>query len=241
MYKLNPSGAERWVTCHGSVYLSTKVPKPPESVYAREGTVAADVAEHYVQGDERFRWPEEVTSEMREVGQEWAAHLSSLAEISGGVCAPEVKIKLPKIFGGGSGRADGLVLSDSMLAVADLKFGRTEVEAYKNRQLVAYAGGFLANPVHRGIARKRRALRLEIFQPRRGGWKTWEIGPDELEEQWDELVYAAEEIQVGSRQLEASEEGCRWCPAKAFCPLLNESVTTLFKEATDDSRGGGQA
>ena len=43
--KLSPSAAARWINCPGSIRLSEKVPPPPSSDYADEGTLAHAVAE----------------------------------------------------------------------------------------------------------------------------------------------------------------------------------------------------
>ncbi len=47
---IGPSSAKRWRNCPGSVGLSAKLPKPPTSEAAAEGTVAHSLAEEYVTG-----------------------------------------------------------------------------------------------------------------------------------------------------------------------------------------------
>ena len=110
---------------------------------------------------------------------------------------------------------DALILSDGILHVIDLKYGRgVKVDAEENDQLRIYALGALdlfgfLYPIH--------TIRMSIFQPRLANCCTWEVSREEIEK-WATLVLkpAADLAWCGKGDYKAGAH-CQFCKAKAKC------------------------
>jgi hypothetical protein len=79
--KLSPSGAERWMTCPGSIVLSEGMPNP-DSTFAAEGTKAHELAECWLKGvnptDKWFLTPE--AGQMRDYVNMYVSYVRDLVE-----------------------------------------------------------------------------------------------------------------------------------------------------------------
>jgi hypothetical protein len=114
-----------------------------------------------------------------------------------------------------SGTCDALIISDGVLHIIDLKYGRgVKVDAEENDQLRIYALGALKmfSPLY-DIS----VVRMSIFQPRLANCSTWEVFRESIE-QWAEetLKPAADLAWSGNGNYKAGEH-CRFCKAKAEC------------------------
>lgn len=121
-----------------------------------------------------------------------------------------------------------------VLDVLDYKSGRVEVVAEKNTQLLSYAIGLMdARELWDDVVR----VRLGILQPFVGGFRGheptwWEVGVEELRRYKQELGWLAQEAReplVRSRLI-PGEKQCRFCPAKAFCPAIEEEARKALGE-----------
>lgn len=116
--------------------------------------------------------------------------------------------------------------------VADLKFGRgVEVYAEKNKQMQLYALGAYHQFAPVGDFGK---FSMAIHQPRRNHHDEWETSIEDILAFADQAKEAAAlsfkvlELRKAGKDigsyLSPTEEGCRFCKAKAACPKLREHV-----------------
>jgi len=214
---LSPSSSHRWIKCAPSARLTEYYPDA-RSGYADEGTQAHTLAEAKL----RYRLgrsdapPNCNDIEMDEHTDDY---VTFVMEQMDGLGDPKVyaeqRVDCSKWVPECSGTCDALILSDGILHVIDLKYGRgVKVDAEDNDQLRIYALGALdlfdfLYPIY--------TIRMSIFQPRLGNCSTWEVSREELE-QWAELVLkpAAERAWRGEGDFEAGAH-CQFCKAKAEC------------------------
>ena len=214
---LSPSSSHRWIKCAPSARLTEHYPDT-RSGYADEGTQAHAVAEAKL----RYRIgrsnapPSCDDVEMDEHTDDYVAFVM---EQLGGLSDPKVyveqRVDCSKWVPECSGTCDALILSDGILHVIDLKYGRgVKVDAEDNDQLRIYALGALEMfdflyPIH--------TIRMSIFQPRLSNCCTWEVSREEIEK-WATLVLkpAADLAWCGKGDYKAGNH-CQFCKAKAEC------------------------
>lgn len=243
--RLGPSGYKRWSTCPGSVSLSKQFPDET-SEYAAEGTAA-----HWVR-EQCLLTGKDVTDFVGdkvkadgyefEVQPEWVNWLQPgidrLREAPGKLYV-EQRVSLEAWVEGEFGTVDGLVISDELIIVDDLKFGRgVAVNAERNGQLMIYALGAWEN-IARHLTDGTEFL-LRIDQPRvPGGGSEWRCTLDEL------LLFAEHEYAPAARAtldpdapLNPSIDACQFCKAATHfaCPALHRFMADLLGFEFDDWR-----
>ena len=249
---LSPSGADRWMSCVGSVALVKDLPEESNS-YSDEGTdyhILAAVcldegtnAEEYV--GHHLESGALVTEENAAYVQEYVDAVRSYAE--GGTLLVEERVPIGHLTGeeGAEGTSDAVILrTDHELVVCDLKFGRgVTVLPEGNRQLMIYALGVLEK--HQ-LVDDFETVQLVISQPRAGGTHEWVCSVIELQAFAEEVKRFASQIMTtlklaattpGGRvdlPLTPSEKACRFCKAKAICPALLEAVDAAASVGFDD-------
>jgi len=214
---LSPSSSHRWIKCAPSARLTEHYPDA-RSGYADEGTQAHAVAEAKL----RYRLgrsdapPNCNDIEMDEHTDDYVAFVMEQLE---GLRDPKVyaeqRVDCSKWVPECSGTCDALILSDGILHVIDLKYGRgVKVDAEDNDQLRIYALGALEMF---GFLYSIHTIRMSIFQPRLSNCSTCEVSREELE-QWAEQVLkpAAELAWCGNGDFKAGAH-CQFCKAKAEC------------------------
>ncbi len=196
-------------------------------------------------GDDEFKsvtW----NADMQECGQEYVDYVRSL---DGDNLWVEQRVSFAEPLGipadadDGFGTADAIVAKGTELIVGDLKTGRgVDVDATDNPQLKCYALGALE--LLNGLAGDFDTVRLVIVQPRAGGVKEWVTSVTDLYA-WARAEGAAAVIRVSLAQLNAGNRGneasnweevflspgeaqCKFCPAKATCPALRDSVANAL-------------
>ena len=156
------------------------------------------------------------------------------------------------------GTADCVVIADDVLHIIDFKYGAgVKVEAKANAQLAVYALAALEALDPDGMLYGVTKVKLHIVQPRMDNIDAWEIERSALEtcfalrirraaERALKLVAHPEELRVGYPFLpkegtpaggdfaEPSDNICRFCRAKAVCPILQKiTVETLEQDFED--------
>lgn len=149
---------------------------------------------------------------------------------AGGILMAEQRVSIAHLTGEAEaeGTSDAVVTLPGELQVHDLKYGMgVKVSAIRNRQLMIYALGVLAEQdfVYGPFER----VRLVVHQPRLDWLSEWDCTLEELVNFGYGVSIAAGhalEIYHGNAvaQLVPSEDGCRWCKAKATCPALAQFV-----------------
>lgn len=234
---LSASGASRWINCPPSARLTEHLPSK-QSTYADEGTVAHEYAEIKLtrrltkcnsadrkrldDQEEKIKKNKYYNAEM-EAYVQWYVDLveESFLDAKGrsdsedATVLLEAKLDLTEWIPDGFGTSDVTIISDGVLEVIDLKYGKgVPVSAINNSQLRLYALGALSEF---GWMYDIHTVRMTIIQPRLDSVSTDEISVEELNE-WAESVVkpAASLAYAGEGEYKAGDH-CRWCLAKGNC------------------------
>ena len=234
---LSASGASRWINCPPSARL-TEGMADKWSAYADEGTAAHEYAEIKLTrrltkcnsaDRERLDKQAEALKTNRYYNAEMEACIQQYADLveerflearsrsdsEDATVLLEAKLDLTEWVPDGFGTSDVTIISDGVLEVIDLKYGKgVPVSAINNSQLRLYALGALAEF---GWMYDIHMVRMTIIQPRLDSVSTDEISVEELNE-WAESVVkpAASLAYAGEGEYKAGDH-CRWCLAKGNC------------------------
>ena len=248
---LSPSGADRWMTCPGSIALTKDLPDTTSPASA-EGTnyheLGAMCLEEGTNADEyighQFEDGVIITEENTAFVQEYVDAVRVYA--TQGTLLVEETVPIQQLTGevDAQGTSDAVVLGTHReLIVVDLKFGYGKVAVEQNRQLMIYALGVLEK--HQAVDDFDTA-RLVICQPRNGGTQEWVCSISELRAFGEEVTRTATQIlttlklgeaNAGARvslPLVPSEKACHFCKARAICPALEKAVTEAATEGFAD-------
>jgi len=198
-----PSSAATWLECSFSARNSVpEAPKPLKTqLAADEGTrghelLALAVAEH--------AFPDDVDSKAEAV----ALGVDFVQRLEPGELYTELKVELAHECGG---TTDLFNDHPNIATVVDYKFGKWDVDAYHNKQMLTYAAALLNQC-------EAEWWRLVIFQPN---------GLDETPfKQW--VAHRSEVIahrgrvlrQIADRSAPRPGPWCRWCNAFQQCPAM---------------------
>lgn len=257
--KLAPSGASRWMPCPGSIALCAKVPTPPTSDYAKEGTAAHKLAaDSFVPNGildpgtligntiaaegKKFTVDEDMVEAVQ-------VYLDAVrGDLKG--CSKEYTLGVEKPFNLSwlckdmFGTVD-LVIYDPQtkrLTVYDYKHGQgTRVDVEWNPQLLIYALGALYEawdvdemlPVTAFVE----IVEIVIVQPRMehedGYVRRWEISTADL------LYWGLQVLKPSALRTEAPDakllagDHCKFCDAGAVCPEKAKQACVLAKTDFD--------
>lgn len=234
---LSASGASQWINCPPSARL-TEGMADKWSAYADEGTAAHEYAEIKLTrrltkcnsaDRERLDKQAEALKTNRYYNAEMEACIQQYADLveerflearsrsdsEDATVLLEAKLDLTEWVPDGFGTSDVTIISDGVLEVIDLKYGKgVPVSAINNSQLRLYALGALSEF---GWMYDIHTVRMTIIQPRLDSVSTDEISVEELNE-WAESVVkpAASLAYAGEGEYKAGDH-CRWCLAKGNC------------------------
>lgn len=232
-----PSGADRYVPCPASVGHCLSMPVKESSIYAKEGTQDHESVNWALERSstqglrkkfpylaveyERYEWVLAAYDEVMRLLDDCSANTEVAYEVSGSL----------KTFGleEVAGTADVRIIDwDRQLAIIpDFKFGRNvKVNAFRNRQLMCYAGIALGYP----SAIKR--VEVGIIQPPLDHYDYWELTYDKLTEFiFGELTKAVTDAWSEKPSYGPSDKACRWCDYKTLCPARHGSNLDKAKAA----------
>lgn len=257
--RLGPSGWKQWSTCPGSKQLEDQLVEQglmpdTSSEHSAEGTAMHWVREQcLLTGRDAHEYiGHKVASDgyTFEVNQEWVHWLQpgiDRIREEGGELFVEQRLSLETWAEGEFGTVDCLIIpddDDGVVVVDDFKGGRgVIVPAKRNGQLMQYALSAWDNIVrHRSKATR---FKLRIDQPRapeKGD--EWECTlEDLLRFAEDEYVPAVEATKDPDAPLQASPDGCQFCPVQkaGLCGELNRYVLNLLGLTLEDLNSGGLA
>ena len=143
---LSPSASHRWLNCPPSARLTEDYPDAG-SDYAAEGTLAHSVAECKLRYRLGLSAPPPVcdNTEMDEYTDDYVNFvLEQMAELRDPKVYVEQRVDCSRYVPECKGTCDALIISDGVLHIIDLKYGRgVPVDAVGNDQLRIYALGAL--------------------------------------------------------------------------------------------------
>lgn len=234
------SGAERWLGCPGSIKLSAKAPKQPESKWAKEGTEAHKVLETMLicgqqtvtRNDEMYAHAKTAFTWIKNRQRELDAHLLVEHKVDSS------PFTCPDQFG----TLDAAIVQEfGTLVVVDYKYGAgipvdpSGVDGNGNPQLVYYALA-LSHAYDHNFS----DVELVVIQPRAhhedGPIRTHKMSMEELL-QWEHVF--KEGVYETKMKDPALIPGkwCRFCPAAVICPALKNQSLKEAQVVFDDQVG----
>lgn len=251
---LSASGASRWLNCTPSARLEEKFqesnPMPLESDYAAEGTLAHEFGEVnlrlrnkeitstvYVAETKKLRAHKLYSPEMDgEVEKYVTAVMEAFAVAKNKT--PDAKLLIEQhldfshIVEKGFGTGDACVISDGVLDIMDLKYGKgIVVDATENEQLMLYGIGALRKL---DMSYDIETVRLTIIQPRLDWISSWEISAEALRTWGEEFVKPKAVSAYSGEGEQLPGDHCKWCKVKPMCKALAEMNMDLVKHDFQD-------
>ena len=253
----SPSALHRLMRCPGSAVLCKSVPEKSSS-YAEEGTLFHSVMEYilksklgeqvtnkwirmYIETYSTIVLEKEATDEMVDCVQD-AVEWFNLNFINASQIIAETRLPMyysDKDFG----TADVIVLFDDKLVIVDWKYGKgVDVSPNNNPQLISYAVSALKYLSSQHIdIRKFKEIETIIYQPRiytGDTVKSYKYTMQELVQQSKIIKEAVDKVyalysksansKIVKENLSASDEACKFCPAKMICKAYAKQGTELL-------------
>lgn len=246
---LSPSSSKMWMSCPPSARLNERLSErmgEQSSPFAAEGTKAHALAELKLRKEmgevNDFLYSKErealgvIDKEMDDKTDDYSDIVLSEFYAAQKFCADaklfvEVRLTMdewaPKCFG----TSDAVVVSDEMLVVMDLKYGKgVPVSAVGNPQARLYALGAAKEYSERlGGLYSFEKVKTMIIQPRLDSVTEEELTMDELLQWGEELKPAARLAWEGKGEFKVGDH-CRFCAAKPVCTARAAEAMRLFEQ-----------
>jgi len=220
------STAKRVINCPGSVALVAQMPPKPSSVYADTGTLLHNVIADVLDGkataqDFLGAVHADVTLDQDLIDNKLLPALAALNEIDPDrqmEFETEVVVGFGDLLPGVFGSADIVGRIGDTAYIVDWKFGDgVAVDVEENSQLMFYAAAAMRTPAAQWAFEGATKVELVIVQP--PYVKRWETTPRRIQLFEKELMQAVKVAQRPDAPL-AQGDWCRWCAAKAICPIM---------------------
>lgn len=224
---LSASGAARWMNCPPSARLEETLPAGPASGFAKEGTQAHAMAEKKLRAFLLGGMPilENADPEMNRFTDEYVSYVIGLYRERQSCLLIEERVDFSRWVPEGFGTADTIILSDGVMDIIDLKYGKgIPVYADESPQLLLYAAGALNQY---GLLYDIQTVRCHIVQPRLNNFSSITLKVEELETYMDEEIKPkAEAAWLGKGEFHAGS-WCRFCRAKGSCKARAAQLTDI--------------
>lgn len=244
---LSPSSAKRWIHCTPSALLA-EAAGSKTSVYAEEGTLAHEIAEHaliqYLEGvydpiideelpikDEHLKNPLfsiDMANYIRDycdyvIGENYemqkADRLSKMFL--------ERRVDITDYAPDSFGSVDVTLVSDKTIHIIDLKYGAgVKVLADHNEQMMLYALGTLKAAMSPNITK----IRMTIAQVRLDHYDTFEMSKGELLDWAEKVLKPAAKAAIQGKGKQVIGSWCGFCPVKAQCRAQRDAILADFDE-----------
>lgn len=247
---MSPSSSERWLNCTPSARLAEEAGSKT-SEYAEEGTTAHELAEYalkswiygtfYPECDD-LPVPQEIASnkyyseEMKEAILRYVDFVTGeFYEMQkgpfGGPVATylEEKLDISKYAPDSFGSADVSLVSEQIVHIIDLKYGKGVKVPAESPQFKMYALGVLAK--FGGPKVKR--VRMSVAQPRLNHYDTIEMGVSDLLEWAEEVLKPKAKLAYEGKGEQVVGSWCQFCPVKATCRAQRNEIMRDFEDHPD--------
>ena len=244
---LSPSSAKRWIHCTPSALLA-EAAGSKSSIYAEEGTLAHEIAEHaltqYLEGiydpiidealpikDEHLKNPLfsiDMANYIRDycdyvIGENYEMQKAD------GKCRMylERKVDITDFAPDSFGSVDVTQASDKTIHIIDLKYGAgVKVYAYMNEQMLMYALGTLKRMETDHIEK----ILMTIAQVRLGHYDTFEMSKKDLLAWAEKVLKPAAKAAIQGKGKQVIGSWCGFCPVKAQCRAQRDAILADFDE-----------
>ena len=237
--KLSASGAKKWLNCPLSVMLESKMPKT-ESVYAEEGTKAHALSELKLKRNLNLISKDTYDSELNkldvcpEMDRYTDYYCDAVLEIvhkydrNYSMVKLEERVDFSPWVIKGFGTSDVIVISDNIIEIIDLKYGKgVLVSAENNPQLMLYALGVLNDY---GYLYNIEKVIMTIVQPRLDNISSFSISIPELLEWGQDVKVKAIKAYNGEGECVVGNhcDEC-FCRARAICKAYADEKLEIAK------------
>lgn len=233
--KLSASGSSRWLSCPGSVKAEESYKDHPNAA-AQEGTLAHELAEKCLKSGmstEQSVGDNGISQQMGDYVQDYVDYVESFECDDRYI---EQRVDFSNVVPDGYGTADAIIINEDSIRVIDLKYGQgVTVDAHENMQGFLYCVGAVQEF---GWISEFKTFIVDIYQPRKGNFQTWEFDREYLEEKSEWVSKQAKLALSNDAPRIPSNKACQWCKAKADCPALfkhTQEITTVEFEQLDDN------
>lgn len=247
---LSPSSSERWLNCTPSARLAEEAGSKT-SEYSEEGTTAHELAEYalkswiygtfYPECDD-LPVPQEIASnkyyseEMKEAILRYVDFVTGeFYEMQkgpfGGPVATylEEKLDISKYAPDSFGSADVSLVSEQIVHIIDLKYGKGVKVPAESPQFKMYALGVLTK--FGGPKVKR--VRMSVAQPRLNHYDTIEMGVSDLLEWAEGVLKPKAKLAYEGKGEQVVGSWCQFCPVKATCRAQRNEIMRDFEDHPD--------
>lgn len=244
---LSPSSAKRWIHCTPSALLA-EAAGSKSSVYAEEGTLAHEIAEHaltqYLEGiydpiidealpikDEHLKNPL-FSVDMANYICDYCDYVIGEGyemQKQDGTCQMflERKVDITDYAPDSFGSVDVTLVSDKTIHIIDLKYGAgVKVTADHNEQMMLYALGALKAAASKDITN----IRMTIAQVRLDHYDTFEMSKGELLDWAEKVLKPAAKAAIQGKGKQVIGSWCGFCPVKAQCRAQRDAILADFDE-----------
>jgi len=242
--KLSASGSKRWMNCTPSPQLEEEF-EDEQSIFAAEGTLAHEIGEEMLKCAlgrikestlkrklSTFRKHELYSNEMPDYLEMYVdcvveRYHEAIARDSTAFVMLEERLDYSEYAPGGFGTGDTVIISDEVLEVIDLKYGKgVKVEAEDNSQMRLYGLGALEAY---GFLYDIKKVRMTISQPRLDHIDTEELTVEELLE-WAETEVKPKALLADKGEGEfVAGSWCKFCKVRFVCRARAEHNLELAK------------
>ena len=244
---LSPSSAKRWINCTPSALLA-EAEGSKSSVYAEEGTLAHEIAEHaltqYLEGmydpiiddaiplkDEHLKNPL-FSIDMANYIRDYCDYVIAEIYETDKVDWPtkvflERKVDITDYAPDSFGSVDVTLESSHTIHIIDLKYGAgVKVYADMNEQMLMYALGTLKSLETDHIEK----IRMTIAQVRLDHYDTFEMTKQDLLAWAEKVLKPAAKAAIQGKGKQVIGSWCGFCPVKAQCRAQRDAILADFEE-----------
>ena len=244
---LSPSSAKRWINCTPSALLA-EAAGSKSSVYAEEGTLAHEIAEHaltkYLEGvydpiidealpikDEHLKNPLfsiDMANYIREYCEFVIGEGYEMCKADGfSEMFLERRVDITDFAPDSFGSVDVTLETGRTIHIIDLKYGAgVKVTADHNEQMMLYALGSLKAAASQNITN----IRMTIAQVRLDHYDTFEMSKGELLDWAEKVLKPAAKAAIQGKGKQVIGSWCGFCPVKAQCRAQRDAILADFDE-----------